>query len=62
MRWLPFSLPNNTETVDWVEGLHTICGAGDPTTRSGIGIHVYLCNTSMENKCFYNADGDLLIG
>uniref|UniRef100_A0A1B6FUV5 Homogentisate 1,2-dioxygenase n=1 Tax=Cuerna arida TaxID=1464854 RepID=A0A1B6FUV5_9HEMI len=59
LRWLPFALPVG-KAVDWVEGLHTICGAGDPTVRSGLAIHVYLCNTSMKNKCFYNSDGDFL--
>ena len=48
--------------VDFVEGLHTICGAGDARTRSGVAIHVYLCNASMKDKAFYNSDGDFLIG
>ena len=42
--------------------MNTICGAGDPNSRSGVAIYVYLCNKSMENKCFYNSDGDFLIG
>ncbi|XP_049802217.1 homogentisate 1,2-dioxygenase [Schistocerca nitens] len=61
MRWLPFDLPSDDEQVDFVEGLHTVCGAGDPRTRHGIAIHVYLCNKSMGNKCFYNSDGDFLL-
>lgn len=32
------------------QGLHTICGAGDAKSRSGIGIHVYTCNTSMVDR------------
>ncbi|KAF2362906.1 Homogentisate 1-2-dioxygenase [Trinorchestia longiramus] len=59
IRWRPFSLPSTQMT--WVEGLHTICGAGDPKCRNGVAIHVYLCNTSMINSAFCNADGDLLI-
>lgn len=39
-----------------------MCGAGDPRARHGIAIHVFLCNTSMENSAFYSSDGDLLIG
>lgn len=62
MRWNPFDLPNKCENVDFVQGLHTVCGAGDPKVRSGVAIHIYLCNTSMKNKCFYNSDGDFLIG
>lgn len=48
--------------VNFVEGLHTVCGAGDPRTRSGVAVHVYLCNASMRDKAFYNSDGDLLVG
>lgn len=68
MRWLPFDMPNGDRTkndgagVDFVQGLHTICGAGDARTRHGIAIHVYLCNRSMVDKAFYNSDGDFLIG
>ncbi|XP_065838067.1 homogentisate 1,2-dioxygenase-like [Oscarella lobularis] len=61
MRWFPFQLPSDDEKKDFVQGLCTVCGAGDPRTRNGIAIHMYLCNFSMENKCLYNADGDLLI-
>lgn len=46
----------------FLDGLHTVAGAGDPLSRHGIAIHVYLCNTSMHNKAFYNSDGDFLIG
>lgn len=60
MRWNPFDIPTNGK-VDFVEGLHTICGAGDPKTRNGIAIHVYLCNASMQDRAFYNSDGDFLI-
>ena len=60
-RWLPFDIPSS-ESVDFVAGLHTVCGAGDPRSRHGIAIHMYLCNASMDKSAFYNADGDLLIG
>lgn len=45
-----------------MDGLHTICGAGDIRARQGVAIHVYLSNASMKDKAFYNADGDFLIG
>ncbi len=38
-----------------------MCGAGDPKSRSGVAVHVYTCNKSMSDKCFYNSDGDLLV-
>lgn len=62
MRWKPFDIPSKSRSVNFVDGLHTICGAGDPKGRHGIAIHVYLCNTSMDNMAFYNSDGDFLIG
>jgi homogentisate 1,2-dioxygenase len=61
MRWKPFDIPANNLKVSFTEGLHTICGAGDPCSRHGLAVHVYLCNTSMPNSAFYNSDGDFLI-
>ncbi|XP_063699585.1 homogentisate 1,2-dioxygenase isoform X2 [Culicoides brevitarsis] len=60
LRWKPFDMPT-VGKVDFVEGLHTVAGAGDPKSRHGIAIHVFLCNASMENRAFYNSDGDFLI-
>ncbi len=48
--------------MDFADGIKTVCGAGDPSLKSGVGVHVYLANTSMVDKSFYNADGDFLIG
>ncbi|KAH9633893.1 hypothetical protein HF086_002924 [Spodoptera exigua] len=55
-RWLPFDIPPAEQSVDFVAGLHTVCGAGDPRSRNGIAIHVYLCNTSMDKSAFYSSD------
>jgi len=46
---------------DFVESWVTVGGTGDPENRHGLAIHLYSCNASMENKAFYNSDGDLLI-
>ena len=46
---------------DFVDGLVTLCGAGDARTLRGYAIHRYAANRSMERRAFYNADGDLLI-
>lgn len=63
LRWKPFDVPTRQAAeVDFINGLHTICGAGDFRTRQGIAIHMYLCNASMKNKALYNVDGDFLIG
>uniref|UniRef100_A0A671T519 Homogentisate 1,2-dioxygenase n=1 Tax=Sinocyclocheilus anshuiensis TaxID=1608454 RepID=A0A671T519_9TELE len=62
LRWKPFNIPKSSEIkVDFISGLHTVCGAGDSKSRNGITIHMYTCNTSMTDKCFQNADGDFLI-
>ncbi len=37
--------------MDFVDGLKTVAGAGDARARTGIAIHVYTCNASMENRC-----------
>ncbi|ODM97083.1 Homogentisate 1,2-dioxygenase [Orchesella cincta] len=59
-RWLPFPLPK-TEGVDFVQGLSTICGAGDVQSRNGVAIYTFACNTSMSHSAFYSSDGDFLI-
>ena len=47
--------------TDFVQGIRTIAGQGDPTLREGLAIHVYSANASMSNRAFCNNDGDLLI-
>lgn len=37
-------------------------GAGEPTMKAGIGIHMYACNRDMSDSCMFNSDGDFLIG
>ena len=58
MRWNPPPFP--TEPTDFVEGMITIGGNGDPAAQDGVGIHIYAANTSM-NRVFYDADGEMLI-
>ena len=29
-------------------------GAGDARTRTGLTVHVYVCNSNMIDKAFYN--------
>ncbi|KIW04855.1 homogentisate 1,2-dioxygenase [Verruconis gallopava] len=59
--WEPFPLPESATRVDFIQGLKTIGGQGDATSKSGIAIHVYSANESMGRKAFCNNDGDLLI-
>jgi homogentisate 1,2-dioxygenase len=59
LRWRPLSIP--TEPTDFVDGIVTLGGNGDPSVQSGAAIHIYAANKSMTNRFFYNADGELLI-
>ena len=59
-RWGAMPLPSASGT-DWLSGLRTICGAGGPTTKDGVAIHMYGCNAPMVDCAFCNADGELLI-
>jgi homogentisate 1,2-dioxygenase len=59
MRWNPLPIP--TEATDFVEGMVTYAGNGDPHAQSGFGIHLYAANRSMTDRVFYNADGEMLI-
>jgi homogentisate 1,2-dioxygenase len=56
MRWKPFDLPKSGESLDWIQGLRTVSGAGDPKSRNGIAIHIYTCNKNMENTCKLKQD------
>jgi homogentisate 1,2-dioxygenase len=59
LRWDPLPAPD--APTDFIEGIVTMAGNGDPTAQSGCGIHLYAANRSMGNRFFYNADGEMLI-
>jgi homogentisate 1,2-dioxygenase len=59
MRWDP--LPEPSAPTDFVQGLATMAGTGDPASQSGCGIHLYAINQSMTDRVLYDADGELLI-
>jgi len=59
LRWDPLPLP--AAPTDFLDGLVTMAGNGDPAGMSGCGIHLYAANRSMADCFFYNADGELLI-
>jgi homogentisate 1,2-dioxygenase len=59
MRWDPLPVPN--QKTDFVEGIVTLGGNGDPAMQDGVGIHLYVANASMTDRFFYNADGEMLI-
>ncbi len=59
LRWDP--LPMNDEPADFIDGLATVAVNGDARAQTGIGIHIYRANKSMDERFFYNSDGELLI-
>ncbi len=59
LRWNPLPLPE--DETDFVDGIITLGGNGDPAMQTGVAIHLYAANASMGNRFFYSADGELLI-
>lgn len=64
MRWGPTPRPA-MRGVDFLRGVHTMLGSGDPTNKSGIAVYVYAfdrgMNESGKSVHLYNSDGDFLI-
>ena len=58
LRWDPLPIP--TKPTDFIDGLTTLAGNGDLSMHSGLAIHIYAANTSMTDRYFYTADGELL--
>jgi homogentisate 1,2-dioxygenase len=59
LRWSPPPLPRGA--TDFLEGLATLGGNGSPDAHTGCAIHWYAANRSMQERFFYDADGELLI-
>ncbi|HEX8776560.1 MAG TPA: homogentisate 1,2-dioxygenase [Rhodanobacter sp.] len=59
LRWNP--LPLSGAPTDFVDGIVTMAGNGGAAEQSGVGIHMYAANRSMQGRYFYDADGELLI-
>jgi homogentisate 1,2-dioxygenase len=59
LRWDPF--PISEQSTDFVDGLVTIAGNGHAESQTGVAVHFYVANRSMQGRYFYDADGELLI-
>lgn len=59
LRWDPLPFPKTA--TDFVQGLVTMAGNGDPGAQNGCAIHMYAANRSMSDRYFYSADGEMLI-
>lgn len=58
LRWNPLPLPE--QPTDFVDGIITLGGNGDPAMQTGVAIHLYAANASMKDRFFYSADGEFL--
>ncbi|MCZ6832100.1 MAG: homogentisate 1,2-dioxygenase, partial [Gammaproteobacteria bacterium] len=58
LRWDPLEIP--AAPTDFIDGLTTIAANGDAMAQTGMGIHLYAANQSMNQRYFYCADGELL--
>ncbi|MDE3197003.1 MAG: homogentisate 1,2-dioxygenase, partial [Acidobacteriota bacterium] len=59
MRWDPLPIPE--EPTEFIEGLITMGGNGDPAMQTGFAIHIYAANRPMTSRVFCTADGEMLI-
>ena len=47
LRWNPFPIP--AAPTDFVDGLLTLAGSGDPASQCGLAVHLYRANRSMSD-------------
>jgi len=53
--------PCYSDWADFLDGLVTIAGSCEPAAQTGLAVHVYRANRSMGARCFYDADGELML-
>ena len=58
LRWDPLRLPQ--DAADFVAGLTTMVANLDTQAGTGVSVHIYCANRSMQ-RVFWNADGEFLI-
>jgi homogentisate 1,2-dioxygenase len=58
LRWSPPEIP--AEPIDFIDGLITVGGGGDPAITAGSAAHYYVASRSMVDRVFYDADGEML--
>ena len=59
LRWDPLPLPG--KPTDLIDSVVTVAGDGGISTWRGSAVHIYAANSSMHDRYFYNADGELLL-
>ena len=60
-RLKPIELASIKSGTDFVDGLISIAGQGNPAKKIGLAVYLYGANSSMKDKSFCSADGDMLI-
>jgi homogentisate 1,2-dioxygenase len=58
LRWDP--LPIGETPTDFIDGLATLAGSGEPAAQTGIAVHIYRANRSMAERLFVDCDGELM--
>lgn len=58
-RWQAAPFPQ--QPANFIEGMMTVTTAGDSDAHTGMATHVFVCNRSMADEYFFNADGEYLI-
>ena len=59
LRWDP--LPVGESATDFIDGLATLAGSGEPSAQSGLAVHIYRANRSMAERLFVDCDGELML-
>ena len=59
LRWDP--LPIGESPTDFIDGLATLAGSGEPAAQSGVAVHIYCANRSMAERLFVDCDGELML-
>ena len=58
LRWNPFPIAD--KPADFIDGLVTLAGSGEPALQAGLAVHLYRANRAMDERYFWNADGELM--
>lgn len=59
LRWRPLDIPD--KSADFVDGMRTMAFNGHPDLQTGVAVHLYVANRSMEGRALANADGEMLL-
>jgi homogentisate 1,2-dioxygenase len=59
LRWDPLAIP--AVPTDFVEGLVPMAAGGSHDALTGCAVYLFAANRSMQQRFFYDADGELLI-